>query len=464
MSVFYRLLAYARGKCRTFADVFILHDMKFPVIFKTSAMLAAVLTLSNCSEEPANMECDIETLWVVPDNPSDVFDNPTLAYKYSYRHGYDGVSTEADGLNINWEVKTNCVLGSYPVYFTLTAGATSYVYDANGTRRAFNSGDVVDFSDERKTTVEVVSEDGAWSKQYTLSMYHKTMSTLEFSFDFNEGSYVMHTSTKGDPGNYYRFLPTDERAIASLFRNPDDPYWKNGNPGFAISRSNALPEEYPTTVAFGEGPDGSDCVLMQTVSTGGIGAMAKIYIASGSLFDGEFNAQRAMKSRSAARTATRFGIPFDRKPLYMTVDMKYIPGAIYWDEDKNVQSHIVDEPDAYMVLYRNDVGLLDGTNVLTSPAIVGKARLKHNLNPDGSDKPGNNPIHGLTSEWQTVTFEMEYPDGDPDPEILKEMGYNLIIGFSASWQGGNFRGALDSRLYIDNIVVVCEENEDVDNE
>jgi hypothetical protein len=428
-------------------------DMNFFKTLKTiPLLLPAMLVTGACSDEPANMECDVETIWLEIDDPSSVFDDPSTAYTYlDYM-----VSTEADGLNINWEVKPSCELGAYPVCFTLTPGATAYIYDENGARTLFRSGDVVDFSDERKTIIEVVSQDGAWSKRYSLSMYHRQISTSTFTFDFNEGSHDLHLSAKGDPGNYYKFKPTDPQAIASLFRNPDDPYWKNGNPGFAISRSSATPDQYPTTVAFGAGPDGSDCVLMQTVSTGGIGAMAKIYIAAGSLFDGEFNAQKAMKSRSAARTATQFGVPFDRKPISMTVDMKYIPGPAYWNEDKVVQPAIVDEPDAYLVFYRNDGGLLDGYNVLTSPKIIGKGRLKHNLNPDGSDCPGSHPIHGLSAEWKTVKLDVEYPNGDPDPEILKNMGYSLIIGFSSSWQGADFRGALDSKLYIDNIVVECE--------
>lgn len=432
-------------------------DMKFIKTLKTIPLLAsALLVVSSCSEEPANMECDVESIWVHIDDPLTIF-TPEHIEDTLIAH----VSTMPEGKDISWTVKSNCELGSYQLFFTTTPGAKAYVYDEEtGMKRSLKSGDLFDFSDEKKTRIQIVSEDGQWSKEYTVSMVHRPITYSTFSFDFNEGSYVLHTSGRGDPGNYYRFKPTDPQAIASLFYNPDDPYWKNGNPGFALSRSSATPAQYPTTVAFGAGPDGSDCVLMQTVSTGGIGAMAKIYIASGSLFDGEFDAQKAMKSRSAARLATQFGVPFDRKPTSMTVDMKYIPGPTYWNEDKVVQPTIIDEPDAYLVMYRNDEGLLDGYNVLTSPKIIGKARLKHNVNPDGSDCPGSHPIHGLTAEWKTVKLEMEYPNGDPDPEILKNMGYSLIIGFSSSWQGADFRGALNSQFYIDNIIIECEEAEE----
>lgn len=422
--------------------------------FKNLFYLGVVaLFLIACSEEPANMECDVENIWVHVDNPRSIF------YPAQIDNGDTLiiVSTSEEGKFITWTVKTVCDPGAYPVYFTTTPGAKSFIYDENGSKRAFSSGEVVDFSNEKKTTIEIISEDGAWNKQYELSMVHRPASATSFSFDFNEGSYVMHSPMKGSPGTYYMFKPTDPKAIESLFYNPDDPYWKNGNPGFALSRSAARSDEYPTTMAFGAGPDGSDCLLMHTVSTGGIGAMARIYIASGSLFTGAFDAQKAMKSRSAARLATRFGVPFDHKPVSMTLDMKYVPGPNYWDEDKNVIPGIVDEPDAYVVFYRNNVdgGMLDGYDVLTNENIIAIARVKHRFNADGSDMECGDPIHGITTEWQRFTLDLEYTR-EPDPDILENMGYSIIIGFSSSWQGADFRGALDSSFYIDNIFIDCE--------
>lgn len=409
-----------------------------------------------CSEEPANMECDVESIWVHVDQPTSLFTPERVGDTLKAE-----VSTSPEGRYITWLLKNGAEPGSYPVYLTTTPGATVYIYSEVGVKRPFNNGEVVHFAGEKKTVIEVVSEDRAWSKQYELCMVNQPMSSPEFSFDFNdEFEYYQYSKTKMGVG-YFKFKPQDPRAISSLFYNPDDPYWKNGNPGFAMSRgTNATPEQYPTTVGFGAGPDGSNCLLMQTLSTGGLGAMARIYIAAGSLFNGEFDPAKALKSRSAARLATQFGTPIDRKPLSMTVDMKYIPGPNYWDEDKHVLPGIVDEPDAYIVFFRNDVpgGMLDGTNVLTDPSIIGKARIKHRYNPDGTNQETGSPIHGITAEWKTFTLELEYTK-EPDPEVLKNMGYSMIIGFSSGWQGADFRGALDSKFYVDNIVIEMQKDE-----
>ena len=99
--------------------------------------------------------------------------------------------------------------------------------------------------------------------------------------------------------------------------------------------------------------------------------------------------------------------------------------------------------------------MLDGNNVLSSPYIVGLGRLPHHYNADGSDQLSNDPIHGVTDEWQEFVIPVEYRS-EIDPTVLANKGYSLIIGFASSWQGAYFKGAIGSKLLIDNVQLYCE--------
>ena len=101
---------------------------------------------------------------------------------------------------------------------------------------------------------------------------------------------------------------------------------------------------------------------------------------------------------------------------------------------------------------------LDGNDILSSPYIIGLARLPHHYNADGSDQLTNSPIHGVTNEWQEFTLDMKYTQ-EPDREIMENNGYSLVIGFASSWQGAYFQGAVGNKFYIDNVHVICDRNE-----
>lgn len=421
----------------------------------------AAFTFVSCSEEPLNMECDIEKAYIHVDNPAELFYDGQQGDTLAYAELNGMVPSAVD--SIGFTVRTDCNPGQYPLYLTLTPGAKAYILSADGSKAPFNNGSAIDFSNENITRILVVSEDGEWSRTYRFSMTHRVPTSGDMFFDFN-GNYFLRNSNKAQ---YYVWGVTDQNALNGLFLG--DPEWKNGNPGYALSKSSSPADMYPTSPVFGGSPDGSDCIKLETMTTGSLGAMAKIYIAAGSLFNGSFDPKSALKSRAAAKSATRFGTPFCHKPVRFSVDMRYEPASDYWDEDKNVHPELIDEPDAYCVIYRNvdDEGnafILDGNNVVTSKNIVGMARLPHNYTYDAEnnghpmyrhDLPGNTPIHGVGTQWTHIELPIEYYS-ELDPEILANYGYSMAIGFTCSWQGGDFRGALGSKLYIDNIKVECE--------
>ncbi len=405
--------------------------------------------MASCfGDEPLNAECDIEAVSVHLDDPESVF-----------YHEYDTlitVSSVSD--SIGFLARSKATVGSLPLTIRATEGATVRIIGESGEAEAFVNGTEVDFSDGRVQRFIVTSEDGVWSREYRICVEKDKSSAaagLTLTFNFN-GNYALSddTKTEDDKGCYYIWTETDEDNVNNLFGSES---WKCGNPGFKLSKSSAKPMEYPSVPVREGGPDGSDCVKLETMDTGSFGKMVNMLIASGSLFTGYFDVANALKD---ARKATQFGLPFKHKPLSMTVWLRCEMGDTYQDKAGDAVSGVVDEPDAYIILYRNqdedgNQVLLDGDDVLTSPYIVGLGRLPHNYAADGSDLVGNSPIHGVTSEWQEFTLEVEYTD-EIDQNLLESNGYSLVIGFASSWQGAYFTGAVGSKLWIDNVTVTCE--------
>ena len=388
--------------------------------------------LASCipAENP-NTECDIEAVSLHLETPIEFF-----------YHEYDTmqtiISTETD---IVFIVRSYANIHSIPVTLQVTEGATVFMKTENGVETPFQNGSLVDFSNDQARQFRIVSEDKVWSRNYSISVVHDTPSEGNLFMNFE--SYALDAS-----GKYY------------IWDAPDvftDGVWKNGNPGFKISKSSAKPLEYPSTPVVGGGPDGSDCVKLETCDTGPFGRLAGMRLASGSMFNGIFDVSNALLD---ALKATKFGTPFVHKPIMLRAWLRFEQGSFYQDRDGNPVEGIVDEPDVYFVFYRNEDEegnkvQLDGNDVLTNSHIVGFGRLPHNYNPDGSDLLSGTPVHGLTTEWQEITIPMTYRS-EVDPDILANKGYSLVISFASSWQGGDFKGSIGSKLYLDNVQLFCE--------
>ena len=401
---------------------------------KTSlvALTAVPILLASCipAEDP-NTECDIEAISLHLESPTDIF-----------YHDYDTmqtvISTETD---IEFTIRSYANVQSIPTTLRITEGATAYIKSTDGTDVPFLNGSAVDFSNEKVQRFHIVSEDKAWSRDYTISVVHEAPSEGNLFFDFE--SYALDAS-----GKYYVW---DAPEVFT------DGQWKNGNPGFKISKSSAKPLEYPSTPVANGGPDGSTCIKLETCDTGPFGKMVNMRIASGSLFNGIFDVGNALTD---ALKATQFGTPYLHKPVMLRAWLSYEPGSVFQDRDGNTVEGVIDEPDVYVVFYRNEDAegnkvQLDGNDVLSSPYIVGLGRLPHNYNADGTDQLSANPIHGLTNQWQEVTIPVEYR-AELDANILQNKGYSLIIGFASSWGGAHFKGAIGSKFLIDNVQLFCE--------
>ena len=410
-----------------------------------AASIATTCMQSCIGEEPLNTECDLLGISLGVENAADIFQNAGDTLK--------AISQNTDTVSI--KLKSGKSVGTIPVSVVVTEGATVESL-LKGQPVAFVNGDSLDFSGGKMQMLRVTSQDRMWHRDYTVR-FEECVDTMmrdgehfDLHLDFEE-SHLDKT------GKYYEWSITDPNAQGVF----TDGMWKNGNPGYKLSKSSAKPMDYPSVPLEGQGPDGSNCVKLETRETGSFGAMVKMRMASGSMFNGIFDVSNALKD---ALKATCFGSPFRHVPNSLSVWLKAEPGPTFQDKEGKPVAGVIDEPDAYAVFYRNrdENGAevkLDGNNVLSSDRIVALARLPHHYNADGSDQLGNNPIHGLTNEWQKVELKFHDKQGNEDWvrnvdwDLLQNYGYSLIIGFASSWQGAYFQGAIGSKLYLDDVVL-----------
>lgn len=376
--------------------------------FHVLLVCAFCATLTSCfKEEPLNAECDIEYAYLHSDDPEATFYQLTDSLVEVY--STDNV--------IEFGVKEDVDLTALAPEFVLTEGAT--IEPA--------SGSVHDFSGNTPVSYTVTSQDGKWSRTYTVYINHRIRTIDEISTLSFENS----------------MLDTSQR-YAVWYETAADGYeinaWATGNPGFAITAGDAAPSEYPSSV-LEEGYEGRGVRLI-TRATGTLGALFGMPIAAGNLFTGTFNTLDALGS---ATKATRFGTPVSQRPLSFSGYYKYTPGEEVTGEDNKPIPGKIDAGDIYAILYRNTDSegkafTLDGDNVKTSDQIVATAIIDE-------VKP--------TTEWTPFDINFTYKE-QLDEQILRSYGYSLAIVFSSSINGAYFEGAVGSTLCIDEVKVNYE--------
>ena len=387
--------------------------LKLNKIVVLVAITALSTLMSSCfKEEPLNAECDIEKAWVHVSNVDAYFYSPTDSL-------IEVISTED---KIVFNMRDGADITALAPQFVITDGAT--ITPASGTVHDFSNGPV---------TYTVTSQDGNWSRKYTVEcnrVSHYTTAVWNFDFEHfeldpsNESSYYIWHNTLPD-GN----LGND---------------WASGNAGFKLSMKFALPNEYPTSV-LEDSYDGHGVQLV-TRSTGALGQMSKKPIAAGNMFLGRFNVTKAL---TKTMEATEFGIPFTQKPLRLSGYYQYSPSTPFIDKNFQEYPDRIDAGDIYSVLYINhdrngNPVVLYGDNVLSSDLIVAVARVAS--------------VNETNGEWVHFDIEYEYRK-DIDEELLKERGYNLTIVFSSSIEGATFEGAIGSTLKVDKVRLTCETKE-----
>ncbi len=388
-------------------------------------ILAAVLmctsaTLTSCfKDEPLNAECDIEQAYIHTDHPETMF----------FRAADTLVNVLTSERDIKFKVLPEADITAVAPQFRTTEGATVTANDGKplDTPR--------DFSKGKGAIYTVTSQDGRWSKAYTVTMGVRTFD--EFSdLDFEN----VRLTSKECYRPYYEWV---EKA--------SDGYeldcWATGNPGFDVSMgeegdgNHVTADQFPT-VSIADGHTGKG-VKLTTCDTGYFGALMNMRIAAGNLFLGKFDLDNAL---TQTLKATMFGVPVSKKPLSFSGYYKYKPGKDFQNRAGEIQKGMTDKGDIYAVIYRNTDSngkavTLDGENVRTSSLIVGTAVLDEVR---------------ATDQW--TGFHVDFTYSTPlDPSVLARHGYSLAIVFTSSYKGAQFEGALGSTLCIDDVHVAWDE-------
>ena len=370
----------------------------------------ALLNTSCLGDEPDFCEADIETVCLHVEDPE--------TYFYQLTDSLQTVISTDTAITII--VRGNADVTSLSPEFTLSPGAA--ITPGSGSTHDFSNGPVF---------YTVTSEDGHWTRRYSLNIVpttHVVSDTVRYDFE----NFELETANQ----RYYTWhnLMPD----GSLGND-----WATANAGYRISMSTAQPMDYPTTPLL-EGYDGA-AVCLRTSNTGPFGQMANKRLAAGNMFLGTFDIAVAMSDHLHA---TRFGIPFTGKPARFTGYYTYQPGPTVQDFYGNAIAGRVDSADVYAVFYRNHDAagnevVLYGDNVLSSSQIVAVANLGY---------------YAPTTSWTAWDAEFVYRE-TIDEQLLANRGYSLAIVFSSSRRGGDFVGAIGSRLCVDKVRLICTHEE-----
>lgn len=407
-------------------------------VYKTVVVAATVLAATSCIQDEAlNTECDIITCSF----PSEiVVSDPTITNN-----------------RVTVNVVPDADISKLAPTFTLTEGAT--ISPASGSVQNFLN------ADDHTVSYTVTSQDGEWHKTYRVQVVQQ-LKPSEYLFN----------KVELDPTKKY-----------SIFNEYDDNgnflmAWSSGNPGYVMcgeankaaraaygkdNYKDHIWEFFPTLAVFPEGTtmktdndnetsfvNGGkyaqpEYIRLVTRSTGGFGAQVKMPIAAGNIFQGEFDLGSAV---SQPREATRFGEPYNYKPVKLSGEYRFKAGDVFTDGKGNVVVGRKDIFSIYAIFFESDddVKFIDSNvhyNDFMHPNMVALANLTDAHETGLGD-----------DDW--VKFEIEF-DYDKykkavNADLLAKGVYRLGIVIASSAEGDYFRGAVGSTLDVRNIKVTNE--------
>jgi hypothetical protein len=401
-------------------------------VYKTVVVAATVLAATSCIQDEAlNTECDIITCSF----PSEiVVSDPTITNN-----------------RVTVNVVPDADISKLAPTFTLTEGAT--ISPASGSVQNFLN------ADDHTVNYTVTSQDGEWHKTYRVQVVQQ-LKPSEYLFNkveldptkkysiFNEydenGNFLMAWSS-GNPG-YVMCGEANKAARAAYGKdNYKDHIWEFFPTLAVFPEGTTMKTDNDNVTSFVNGGKYAqpEYIRLVTRSTGGFGAQVKMPIAAGNIFQGEFDLGSAV---SQPREATRFGEPYNYKPVKLSGEYRFKAGK------GNVVVGRKDIFSIYAIFFESDddVKFIDSNvhyNDFMHPNMVALANLTDAHETGLGD-----------DDW--VKFEIEF-DYDKykkavNADLLAKGVYRLGIVIASSAEGDYFRGAVGSTLDVRNIKVTNE--------
>ena len=407
-------------------------------VYKTVVVAATVLAATSCIQDEAlNTECDIITCSF----PSEiVVSDPTITNN-----------------RVTVNVVPDADISKLAPTFTLTEGAT--ISPASGSVQNFLN------ADDHTVSYTVTSQDGEWHKTYRVQVVQQ-LKPSEYLFNkveldptkkysiFNEydenGNFLMAWSS-GNPG-YVMCGEANKAARAAYGKdNYKDHIWEFFPTLAVFPEGTTMKTDNDNVTSFVNGGKYAqpEYIRLVTRSTGGFGAQVKMPIAAGNIFQGEFDLGSAV---SQPREATRFGEPYNYKPVKLSGEYRFKAGDVFTDGKGNVVVGRKDIFSIYAIFFESDddVKFID-RNVLYNDFMHPNMVALANLTDAHETGLGDD-------DW--VKFEIEF-DYDKykkavNADLLAKGVYRLGIVIASSAEGDYFRGAVGSTLDVRNIKVTNE--------
>lgn len=407
-------------------------------VYKTVVVAATALAATSCIQDEAlNTECDIITCSF----PSEiVVSDPTITNN-----------------RVTVNVVPDADISKLAPTFTLTEGAT--ISPASGSVQNFLN------ADDHTVSYTVTSQDGEWHKTYRVQVVQQ-LKPSEYLFNkveldptkiysiFNEydenGNFLMAWSS-GNPG-YVMCGEANKAARAAYGKdNYKDHIWEFFPTLAVFPEGTTMKTDNDNVTSFVNGGKYAqpEYIRLVTRSTGGFGAQVKMPIAAGNIFQGEFDLGSAV---SQPREATRFGEPYNYKPVKLSGEYRFKAGDVFTDGKGNVVVGRKDIFSIYAIFFESDddVKFIDSNvhyNDFMHPNMVALANLTDAHETGLGD-----------DDW--VKFEIEF-DYDKykkavNADLLAKGVYRLGIVIASSAEGDYFRGAVGSTLDVRNIKVTNE--------